>query len=473
MRDFGARGDGTTIDTPAVNAAIDHLASRGGGTLYFPAGSYACYTIRLKSHIRLYLDAGAVIVAAPTPIEGMTSGGYDQDVDLPESYRDFQDHGHGHWRNSLIWGEGLNDIAIEGPGLIWGKGLGRGHDYDKGMPISGRPGVGDKAIALKLCRNVLLRDFRMLQAGWFGLLATGVDNLTIDNLLIDTNRDGLDIDCCKNVRISNCTINSPWDDAICPKSSYALGYPRATENVTITNCYVSGSYVIGSVLDGSYKVFLPEPKGTHGRIKLGTESNGGFRNITISNIVFDKCRGIALETVDGAHLEDITITNISMREVTTAPIFLRLGRRMRGPAGVVPGTLKRVIISNITSSAAAIMPSIIAGVEGYKVEDIRISDMFLQSLGGADPALASRMPPLNEAGYPEPNMFGDLPASGLFVRQARNIELDHIEFQTQKPDPRPVFWLQDVDGFRTGHIRRPIGATVFTQRVTGMEMDRP
>ena len=111
--------------------------------------------------------------------------------------------------------------------------------------------------ALKSCRNILLRDFAILAGGHFGILATGVDNLTIDNLRIDTNRDGIDIDCCRNVRVSNCSVNSPWDDGICPKSSYALGYARATENMTITNCYVAGSYELGTMLDGTYKKIAP------------------------------------------------------------------------------------------------------------------------------------------------------------------------------------------------------------------------
>ena len=114
-------------------------------------------------------------------------------------------------------------------------------------------GVGNKTIGLKNCRNVILRDFSLLKGGHFGMLVTGVDNLTIDNLKIDTDRDGMDIDCCRNVRVSNCTVNSPWDDAIVPKSSFALGYNRACENIAITNCYVSGCWELGSVLDGTWK----------------------------------------------------------------------------------------------------------------------------------------------------------------------------------------------------------------------------
>src|SRR5207302_1792616 len=241
------------------------------------------FSIRLKSNITLYLDSGATILAAdPTK----DTGGYDPAE--PNEWDAYQDYGHSHWHNSLIWGENLANISILGMGLIYGKGLTRWgpgprratRPGDSPVSLDAEPatgpaktgnapviasaygqvpagsrgfappgfadepltmeGQGNKAIALKLCRNVLLRDFSILQGGHFALLATGVDNFTIDNLKIDTNRDGLDIDCCRNVRVSNCSVNSPNDDGICLKSSYALGSARATENVTITNWQVTG-----------------------------------------------------------------------------------------------------------------------------------------------------------------------------------------------------------------------------------------
>ena len=173
----------------------------------------------------------------------------------PNQWDKYQDFGHSHWHNSLIWGEGLSNISICGPGRIWGRGLSRG-EGDKALA----PGVGNKSISLKNCHNVTLRDISILHGGHFAILATGVDNLTIDNLLIDTNRDGIDVDCCRNVRISNCSVNSPWDDGICPKSSYALGYARPTDHVTITNCYVTGGYEEGTLLDATYKRIGPDYK---------------------------------------------------------------------------------------------------------------------------------------------------------------------------------------------------------------------
>ncbi len=467
VRDFGAKGDGSTIDSPAIDRAIAAAASRGGGTVYFPAGVYASYTIHLKSLVTLYLDRGATLLAASVPLEG-TQNGYDNAEPQDPAINPFQDYGHNHWRNSLIYGEGLHDIAILGDGLIWGKGLSRGHP-DPDLPRAELPGVGNKSIALKNCFNVQLRDFKILKGGHFAVLATGVDNLVIDNLTVDTDRDGFDIDCCKNVRVHNCTVNSPWDDGICPKSSYALGYARTTENVTISDCYVSGSYVIGSVLDGTYKPLDKADRAWRlGRIKCGTESNGGFKNITVTNCVFDQCWGLALETEDGAILEDITVSNISMRGLISSPIFLRLGRRMRGPKDTPVGSFKRVLIDNITCTGPTQFPVNIAGVAGHAVEDVKISNLFFDQAGGGDAAMAALNPPANEENYPDPNMFGPLPATGFFIRNAKNIEVSHAEIKTRAADARPAFWLQDVDGFDGSFLKVPAAAPAFQlDRVSG------
>src|ERR1700728_687034 len=463
IRRYGATGDGKTLDTKAIQSAVDAAERVGGGTVLFPAGTYASYSIHLKSNVALYLDQGATLLAASVPLEGTTSGGYDA-AEPQGAWEPYQDYGHNHWHNSLLWGENLHDISILGPGRIWGKGLSRGWDKEPtDLPDARKPGVGNKSIALKLCRNVTLRDFQILQAGWFGILATGVDNLTIDNLRIDTNRDGMDIDCCRNVRVSNCTVNSPYDDGICPKSSFALGYARATENVTITNCYVTGAYQVGAMLDGSWKRWPVDTKVTSptGRIKCGTESNGGSKNITISNCIFDGCRGFALESVDGALLEDITFTGITMRDCTNTPLFLRLGSRMRGPAGVPVGTLKRVIISNVVSYNSASQFSgagLIMGIPSNPIEDINISDLYMEHRGGGTAEMAARVVPQMEQGYPEPYRFGDIPASGFFIRNVNNIELTNVELSWSQPDVRPVFYLDNVKGAEFFRIKTPKAA---------------
>jgi len=164
---FGAKGDGVTIDSDAINRAIDAAAKADrsggpGGTVYFPAGTYASYSIRLKSNVGLYLGQNATILAA-APANGK---GYDPAE--PGAGNPFQDFGHSHWHNSLIWGEGLENITIEGPGKIDGKGLVRGGS-EESAPLN-----GNKAISLKLCRNVAIRDITIVNGGHFGILPTGV-----------------------------------------------------------------------------------------------------------------------------------------------------------------------------------------------------------------------------------------------------------------------------------------------------------
>ena len=265
------------------------------------------------------------------------------------------------------------------------------------------------------------------------------------------------------------------------------------------------------MLDGTYKRFGPEVRVPHtGRIKFGTESNGGFRNITISNCVFEGCQGLALESVDGALLEDVTVDNLSMRDIVSAPIFLRLGRRMRGPDNTPVGTLKRVIISNVVcSNASARLGSIISGIPGHEIEDVKISNVQILHQGGGTKEDAAYQPPEYEETYPEPTMFvsgprangrgadgqwhpegygrgaagrgaaggrggaagnaagagggagrgrggapaelHSMPSQGFYIRHVKGIQFDNIEIRAEKEDLRPAFVLdhvEDADFFR-------------------------
>ncbi|QNI37323.1 rhamnogalacturonidase [Edaphobacter albus] len=484
IRSFGAVGDGKTVDSPAINKAIEAAAAVGGGTVFFPAGTWLSFSIRLKSHVSLFLSQGCIIEAAASPLPGQTTGynGGTYDTAEPNTAWDpYQDYGHNHWKNSLLWGIDLQDISITGPGLIYGKGLsfGAGPGRPPGAPkttgfgperLSGtptpppsrpsrgdypmyqaeQPGVGNKTIALKNCRNVIFRDFSILKGGHFGFLLTGVDNLTIDNITIDTDRDGIDIDCCRNVRASNCYVNSPWDDGICPKSSYALGYSRATENMTITNCYVAGSYQLGAMLDGTYKKIPADaPRvARNGRIKCGTESNGGFKNITISNCVFDSCMGLALESEDGALCEDIAISNITMRDVVSAPLFFRLGARLRGPKeSTQVGTLQRIMVDNLVSyNTGSHISSILSGIPGHAIQDVKISNVYIQHQGAGTADDAKIVMPEKENAYPDPGMFGHTtPSQGFFLRHIDRLEMSHVEVAPGTPDARPSFYLDGIN----------------------------
>jgi polygalacturonase len=528
VKTFGATGDGKTLDTAAINQAIDAAAAAGGGTVEFPAGNYLSFSIHLKSHVALHLGMGATIVAAEPPED--LSSGYDAPEANPitDQYEDF---GHSHWHNSLIWGEGLEDIAITGPGKIFGRGLskgsgrrdalpeertvppvvaavapargpgqgagGRGPGRGRGgrgpafpLPEAARnaiaelkpgpftypgrdtlpAGVGNKAIALKNCRNVIFRDFTIYHGGHFGILATGVDNWNVDNLKIDTNRDGIDFDCCQNVRVANCTINSPYDDGICPKSSYGLGQVRGTENVTITNCQVSG-FDEGTVLDNTRQTKFMTRPGT-GRIKCGTEANGGFRNLTISNCVFEHCNGFALEEVDGGRMEDITVTNLSMRDIGNAPIYIRLGARLRGPAPIEVGTARRIKIDNVVAHQVAAQSGIlIIGVDGHAIEDLSLSNIFIDYVGGGTAEQATRVVPNDDQAYPEPSRHGTMPSWGMFARHVKNFDVSHVEFRVAKDDLRPTVQLEDVADARFDSVKFPHDASTTSfvlKDVTGL-----
>jgi polygalacturonase len=450
VKNYGAKGDGKSLDTKAIDKAIDAAADAGGGTVWFPAGDYLSVTIHLKSNVALYIDQGATIVAATN----------DDNVkyDMPEKGENetYQDYGHCHFHNSLIVGENLHDIAITGPGRIWGKGL-----IKDERKAGENEGFGNKTLALKLCRNVTLKDFTIFHGGWFCFLLTAVDNATIDNIKMDTGRDGIDLISSKNVHISNTTINAPGDDALVLKCDYSLNYPRALENVTITNCQVSG-YNEGTLLDGTY--LKDGRKHPQGRIKLGTESNGGYKNITISNCVFDHCKGLALETVDGAALEDITISNITMRDINNSPIFVRLGARMRAPKDFQYSTLRRVIISNIIAyDVTGEQGGIISGIPGHDIEDLTLSNIHIYYKGGGTKEQAGREVPQLIKDYPEPDSFGITPAYGFFIRNVKDLKMSDVEVSFFNEDQRPAFILDNVDGADFQHIRaqKTAGARTF------------
>ena len=501
IRAFGATGDGKTLDTDAINRTIAAAAAAGGGTVEFPPGTYLSFTIRLKSHVWLHLSPGATIEAAA---EAPGFGHYDE----AEPSRSGSPDIGGSYHNSLISGDSLEDIAITGPGVIYGKGLprqngGSGRDFSGpsvslapnlpasvGLTLPGRG--GNKSIGLVNCHNVLLRDFWVHEGGWSAMDALGIDNFTIENVKVDTNRDGFDVDCCRNVRITDCTINALNDDGICLKSPDSLGVLRACENITITGCLVSG-YDTGSVFDGTYRhtqPLAPDRDGPTGRIKFGTGSAGGFKNITIANCVFDRSRGLALEAVDGGTIENVTITNIAMRNVSNAAIFLRIGDRGHGPSGRPVGAIHGVSISHIVASGVdGRFPIIIAGLPGHPVEDVRISDIRMVSNGGLSLDAAAKQPaelvnrfflrgadiagprdpynpPEQAKAYPEPSMFGILPAWGLYVRHAKDLAFRDIKFSFGKEDTRPVVVLDDVAGaeFKNFKTQHGGGAPTFVLR---------
>lgn len=448
VKDFGAKGDGVTLDSPAINAAIEEAVANGGGQVYLPAGTYLSGSIRLKSNIDLHLSPGCVIKAAPASMKA-----YDESESFG-GFPEYQDGGHTYFHNSLIWAEGANNVSITGHGMIDGEGLTK-HDTEKaGIVQGGSIGTGDKSIALKQCRRVTLRDFTVYRGGHFAVIMTGCDLSTIDNLTIDTNRDGIDIDCCKYMTVTNCRVNTPSDDAIVLKSSYALKKPVLCEHIAVTNCNVTG-YECGTLLDGTY---VPAKVGwVCGRFKLGTESNGGYRNISLSNCTFMYSSGLAFEEVDQGVMENIVVTNITMSHVHHYPIYITTGCRNRGPKEVThPSSARDIQISNVVADDCDSLCSIIVtGLPEEPVRNVWLSNIRLQFRGGGARELVNKDYREQSTHYPEPKFAGHTPAYGLYARHVVGLHANDLTFAYADPEYRPAVVLDDVKDSSLRHIDAP------------------
>ncbi|MFA9560648.1 glycoside hydrolase family 28 protein [Evansella sp. AB-rgal1] len=350
IRDFGAGSDQTPVqNTRAINSAIEK-ASETGGTVIIPKGDFRVYTILLKSGVNLFLSEGSVLHAAKTDIKNSyelqvgEGGNYEEPEVNP--YVGLQDHGHTYFANSLIYGADIHDVMIYGPGLLDGSFLNDEGELEHVLmggdphdPVrrneAGHQGewFGNKAIALVRCENVAFCDFSILAGGHFAIITTCVKNMFVNNILVDTNRDAFDIDCCENVTVRNSTFNSLTDDAIVMKASYGGGLFMPLKNVLIEDCKVYG-YDMGSVYSGEFttdKLIATDRCGPTARVKLGTESTCGYDIVTVRRVQFKRSRGFALEAVDGADLSNIIFENSTLEDISSSPIFIKVGDRGRFP----------------------------------------------------------------------------------------------------------------------------------------------
>jgi len=361
IRSFGAVSDGLALkNQAAINAAIDAAAKAGGGTVVIPAGTFKTYSIRLKSKVGLHFASKDSILRAAVPGTGANPDGGFYDAPEPNLFVGLQDQGHSHWANSLIYGIGVENVMISGPGLIDGSYIdsnGTTVDVLTGFDprevssriSSGTPGTGNKAIALKDAKNIVFRDFHLENGGHFAILGTAVNGWTIDGVIVDTDRDAIDIDTCQNVTVRNSVFNSLTDDAIVMKGSFGAGRYLTSRNILIEHDTVSG-YDAGSVLAKVYsthKLIATDRDGPTGRVKFGTEGTSGLDTVTIRNIIFDRSRGFALESVDGAELKNILFTDIRMKNVSSSPIFIVLGDRGRAPVTGISAAQDVMAASNV------------------------------------------------------------------------------------------------------------------------------
>jgi hypothetical protein len=458
---YGIIGDGKTCNGKTVNRLIEAISRRGGGTLYFSPGDYLIKrTIHLKSNVHICLGQGSTI----------TTGGpgeFDRSaISTNGDDHQYEDFGHNHWRNSLIYGDQVENVRIFGPGRICGEGLSRDQWLmGDGTPPETDPGVANKAIAFRKGRNIRLQDCEIVRStGHFGILATGVQQLKMNDLLIDTARDGVDIDCCMDVELVGLSINAPYDDGLVVKASYALGADglNGCKNILVRDCRVFGGYKAGTFQrDGSGEL-LPPGEGRKGRFKIGSET---IR--PISNVRFVACRcsdgmGPLITTVDGGNLSNVKIIGYRGRNIYNQAFFIFRGARLRAPLPIAergPGALRDVEITDFRSEGLNNRPAMVFGLTGYPVENFGLSHARISQKGGVLADWTHALLPEAAKEYPDTGMFGGkIPASGIAARDVSGFNLTNVEFLTQNRDMRPTVFLDGVEDWAISNVTRSEGS---------------
>ena len=423
---FGAKGDGESLNTAAFQAAID--ACKGpGAVVRVSQGQYVTGTIKLKSNVELHVAEGAEILGS------LSLDDYARDIQGAIEAPAFDE--------CLIYAENSTNIKITGKGIINGRGT------KESFPVKIGRKLGDRPMLIRFvnCNDVSFSDITLKNAASWCTHMVDCDDIIIRNVTLDnhvnTNNDGFDLDGCKNILIEDCNIRS-GDDSICPKSTT----DRLTENLVVRNCRVQSNTAA---------------------FKCGTSSHGGFRNIRISDCDFSGCRMgvIKLLTVDGGILEDVHISNITMNNVE-GPIFIRLGNRGRQydkpteqiystdvkAEGAPVGSVRNIRIRNITATVTGDVKErqgiMISGIPGHKIEDVVLENLDITFTGNGTAQEAEIVVPEDIARYPEQFFFGVLPSWGMYLRHVDGMVLKDVDLSLSNPDQRPKIVCEDVSGFR-------------------------
>ena len=429
VRNCGAVGDGTTLDTAAIQQAIDTCNQKGGGTVLFPAGRYLSGSILLKDNVTLRLDAQAVLLGSTKIADYSTIEAFTDAIGMPR----------GH---CFLGAVDAKNIGIEGAGTIEGQGkalLAGRAEADKNT----RPFL----VRLVRCTGVSLKEVHLQGSAAWTMHLFQCRDVTADDVTIFShglqNNDGFDIDSCDNIKITHCDVDS-GDDALCIKATS----PLPSRNIFATGCKL---------------------KSNCGAIKLGTESLGDFENIQVTHCQIRDTRlgGIKLFSMDGAHLQNVTISDITMDNVRL-PIFLRLGSRLKtfrpGDKHRETGSIKNVIIKNIRAKSPEHTGILISGIPGHFIEEVTLENIDLQLPGGGTKEDAKVLLAEKEASYPEIGMFGkQMPAYALVARHAKGLKIANLTVALTTPDARPAKYCLDVEGLEETNWKLPVNGLPVTQ----------
>ena len=408
VKQFGAKGDRITLDTRSIQNAIDKAHEDGGGVIDVSAGTYKIGTLILKDNINLHLQPGAILLGSPDY------------GDYTEIIHKFESRTNGLYaKYFMIFAEGAKNISITGTGIINGNGL---ENFRETRPQNLRPYM----IRFVDCQNVFISDVYLLESANWTLHLLGCKDVNVDGIIIENrgegNRDGIDIDACQRVTVSNSRFLTT-DDAIVMKSTCDI----LCQDIMITNCMIR--------TDAS-------------AIKTGTESNGGFKNITVSNCVIKdipRHAGIELMTVDGGIMQNILLENLTMENVAT-PFFIRLGIRSRpykkGQYVNKIDDVKDIYLNNI-SVINAKLPSSIMGLHHKKVKNISLNNYTVR-YSETQESIPYNKVPFEETSYPAANVFENLPAYGLYCRNVEELHLSNVYMYSVENETRPPLTFDRV-----------------------------
>jgi polygalacturonase len=449
--DYGAKADGITLDSPAIQQAVDACAAAGGGMVWFPKGSYVLATVFLKDGVHIEFEEGTDILGC------LDFYAYAQQE--PVDYPLYQDASHSYFDLAMFVGKYCKDISITGKAHIDMRSI-WDEDGVRGEAIRHR---GPKCISLKECENVLLADLSMINVTDLAIYFAGCNHVDIHGIQMKVYIDGISPDNCKDVKIYDCDVDS-GDDGIVFKSSYTLNRIDICKDIEVRNCRV---------------------KSRCSALKFGTETNGGFENILFEDIdvVDSVITAIAIESVDGAIMDGLTMRNIRIKN-SNGLLYVTLGDRMRGPEGREVGAIRNLTLENITADGpyepfVAMPPSYFAyqdqqrwqipwhfkpvpegeerltrednwqtgssicGMVDHPLENITLRNIHLRVAGGAK--TFEREVPEPARKYPEiTNMGFNLPTKGIFFRHIRGLTLENVTVETIRPDVREDFIFEDV-----------------------------
>ena len=409
----GVVGDGATLNTASIQKAIDDCAAAGGGTISFPAGRYLTGTIQLKSKVTLRLERDATLLGSTDVADYRNLG----------PFIDGSGNPMGH---ALIVAVDAENVGIEGQGTVDGQSP---QLKARQNPYIMRPFL----LRWVRCANVTVRDVHLTNPGAWTLNCFQTKGAVIEGVTIRSrdlgmpNNDGINLDSSENVRVRNCDVIS-GDDALVIKATSAT---KPSRDIQAAHCRLSTRT---------------------NAIKLGTESIGGFDNISVSDcqITNTKMAGIALYAVDGGDLRNVTISDITMDGVIV-PISIRLGARLKtfregDQPRPTPGKLRDVTIKNVSAKKVGMIGMLINGVPGYPVEALTLENIQLELPGGGSAEAAKVHLPEKEKAYPEFDTFGKtMPAYGIYARHVRDIKFQNVRTSLVKPDARPATVFIDVE----------------------------